>query len=105
MRKKDLVDNSVPSGNGLAVTALLRLADLAGRDDYRQAAQRTLRACMGILEQAPGATGQLLLALEMTGQEPIRGTSCSPEWLASRRPGSRWCPPTPINRGCRAVTR
>ncbi len=69
VRKKDLVDNAVPSGNGLAVTALLRLADLAGRDDYRQAAQRTLRACMGILEQAPGATGQLLLALEMTGQE------------------------------------
>ena len=69
VRKKDLVDNSVPSGNGLAVTALLRLADLAHRDDYRQAAENTLRACMGILERAPTATGQLLLALEMTGQE------------------------------------
>jgi hypothetical protein len=65
VRKKDLVDNAVPSGNGLAVTALLRLADLSGRDDYRQAAENTLHACMGILEQAPTATGQLLLALQM----------------------------------------
>ena len=65
VRKKDLVDNAVPSGNGLAVTALLRLAELCHRDDYRQAAENTLRACMGILEQAPTATGQLLLGLEM----------------------------------------
>jgi uncharacterized protein YyaL (SSP411 family) len=76
VRKKDLVDNSAPSGNGLAVTFLLRLAALGGpahgqirpadrqiRPAYRQVAVDTFRACMGILRQAPLATGQMLLAL------------------------------------------
>ena len=44
------------------VTTLWWLAELVSRDDYRQAAKSTLRACMGILERAPTATGQLLLA-------------------------------------------
>ena len=64
VRKKDLVDNSAPSGNGLAAMLFLRLADICGRVDYRRVAEDTLRACMGILRQSPLATGQLLLALE-----------------------------------------
>ncbi len=43
VRKKDLVDNSTPSGNGLAVAVLLRLGETCGRDDYRQAAIAALR--------------------------------------------------------------
>ena len=66
VRKKDLVDNSTPSGNGLAIVLLLRLADLCGRDDYRQAACDALRACQGVLQQFPTAVGQLLLALDMS---------------------------------------
>jgi uncharacterized protein YyaL (SSP411 family) len=65
VRKKDLVDNSAPSGNGLAVMVLLRLSDKCGRSEYREAAENTLRACMGVLQQAPTATGELLLALEL----------------------------------------
>ena len=64
-RKKDFFDTPLPSGTGLAVTALVRLARLAGRDDYRRAAEEALRACVGRIEQAPAACGQLLLALDV----------------------------------------
>ena len=43
-RKKDILDTPVPSSTGLAATALLRLARHTGRDDYRRAAEETLRA-------------------------------------------------------------
>jgi uncharacterized protein len=64
-RKKELGDTSVPSSTGLAVTALIRLAQWTGRDDYRRAAEEMLSRCAGIMEQIPTMTGQLLLALDM----------------------------------------
>ncbi len=64
-RTKDAVDSSVPSGNGMAATVLLRLGKLTGRTDFLQAAERTLRALARLVEQAPAATGQLLLAIDM----------------------------------------
>ena len=42
-RPKDLQDNATPSGNALAAEALLKLAALTGRDDYRALADQTLR--------------------------------------------------------------
>ena len=42
-RKKDLWDTPVPSSTGLAAAAFLRLARHTGRDDYRRAAEETLR--------------------------------------------------------------
>jgi uncharacterized protein YyaL (SSP411 family) len=63
-RKKDLLDSSVPSGSGLAVTALLRLGKLCGRDDYLGAAESTLRASAVLMEKAPLGTGQMLMALD-----------------------------------------
>jgi uncharacterized protein len=62
--KKDLWDNPVPSGTALAVTALLRLAELADRPAYRQAAESTLRKNFHAIEQSPLAAGQSLMALE-----------------------------------------
>ncbi len=64
-RNKDIMDASVPSGNAMAATVLVRLANLTGRDDYRQAAEKTLRGFASIMERAPSATGQLLVALDM----------------------------------------
>ena len=43
-RKKDFIDSSVPSGNGLAAMLLLRLARICNREDYRKTAYDTLRA-------------------------------------------------------------
>jgi hypothetical protein len=63
-RKKDVLDASVPSGNGLAATVLVRLGRLAGRDDYLAAAERTLRAFYDFMRQMPNAAGQMLLALD-----------------------------------------
>ena len=62
VRKKDAIDNPVPSGNGLAATLLVRLRAICGRDDYRAAAEATLRACSAWMRQVPTGTFQLLLA-------------------------------------------
>ena len=63
-RQKDLFDNATPSGNGMAATALLRLAALTGRDDLRQAGRSALEAVKAVLEKAPSAAGQSLIALD-----------------------------------------
>jgi uncharacterized protein YyaL (SSP411 family) len=63
-RNKELTDSSVPSGNALAATALLRLGKLLGRRAYLDAAAETLVAAVPILERAPMAAGQMLLALD-----------------------------------------
>jgi uncharacterized protein YyaL (SSP411 family) len=63
-RTKDPHDSSIPSGNSMAVTALLRLAKLTGRSDLFDRAERTLRAFSGLLSSAPLAAGQMLVALE-----------------------------------------
>ncbi len=63
-RSKELTDSSTPSGNALAATVLLRLGKLLGRRDYLDAAEATLAAAAPILERAPLAAGQMLLALD-----------------------------------------
>jgi uncharacterized protein YyaL (SSP411 family) len=65
VRRKDVWDSAVPSGSGLAVTALLRLARHSGRSEYRRAAEEALRDCMAAIEELPSACGQLLLGLDM----------------------------------------
>src|SRR5262249_27073747 len=63
-RQKDLFDNATPSGNGMAATALVRLGALTGRDDLRQTGRGALEAVRAVLENAPSAAGQSLLALD-----------------------------------------
>ncbi len=67
VRKKDVFDNPIPSGNGLAAMLFLRLASAAARDDYRTAGEATLHACLPWMRQAPTGTFQLLLALGPIG--------------------------------------
>jgi uncharacterized protein YyaL (SSP411 family) len=62
-RTKDPQDNAVPSGNSMAVTALLRLAKLTGRSDLAGQAEKTLRLFRGLLDH-PMAAGQWLTALD-----------------------------------------
>ena len=63
-RNKELTDSSTPSGNALAANALLRLGRLLGRGDYLDAAEQTLSAAAPIMQRAPMAVGQMLLALD-----------------------------------------
>jgi uncharacterized protein YyaL (SSP411 family) len=64
-RTKDLFDNATPSGNGMAATALLRLAALTDRDDLRTAGLDAIAAGRGVIENAPTAAGQSLIALDL----------------------------------------
>jgi hypothetical protein len=64
-RQKDFYDNAVPSGNSMAALALVRLGKLTGRSDYLVAAEGTLRAAAGLIERAPQASGQMLLAVDL----------------------------------------
>ncbi len=52
-RNKDPQDNAIPSGNSMAVTALLRLHHFTGRPDLLDRAERTLRLYRGLLEAHP----------------------------------------------------
>ncbi len=63
-RTKDPHDNATPSGNSMAVTALLRLAKLTGRADLRDKAERTLRLFRGIMEASSMAAAQMLIAYD-----------------------------------------
>ncbi len=64
-RSKDLQDSSVPSGNSLAATALARLSHLTGKSHYREMALEIVRSAGGLLEQAPAAAGQMLIAADL----------------------------------------
>ena len=63
-RHKDFHDSSVPSGNSMAALALLRLGKLTANQQYVQAAEGTLQAALQVLQQAPAAAGQMLIALD-----------------------------------------
>ena len=63
-RPKPLTDDALPSGNGIAAFALGRLGHLLGEARYLEAAERTLKAAWGSLQQLPYAHEALLIALE-----------------------------------------
>jgi uncharacterized protein YyaL (SSP411 family) len=63
-RSKDPHDSSIPSGNSMAVTALLRLARLTGRTDFQEKAETTLHLFRGLMANSPTAAGQMLTALD-----------------------------------------
>ena len=62
-RRKDFTDDSLPSGNGTAALALLNLGHLTGRQDYLEAAEKTLKTAWGLLQRMPHACSALLTAL------------------------------------------
>ncbi len=60
---KDSQDGSIPSGNAMAATVLVRLWHWTGNDRYRVLADQIFRSFQSLLERAPGAAGQLLMGL------------------------------------------
>ncbi|GAA0722229.1 thioredoxin domain-containing protein [Dokdonella soli] len=63
-RPKPWMDESLPSGNGVAARTLLKLGHLLGETRYLDAAERTLRAAWPTLSQYPEGCCTLLLALD-----------------------------------------
>jgi uncharacterized protein YyaL (SSP411 family) len=64
VRTKDPQDNATPSGNSMAMTALLRLAKLTGQPDLLQKAEAGLKHFAGLMSSHPTAAGQMLIALD-----------------------------------------
>lgn len=62
-RPKPFADEALPSGNGVAARALLRLGHLLGDPRWLDAAERTLRAAWPTLQQMPQACATLQRAL------------------------------------------
>ncbi len=64
LRMKDDYDGAEPSGNSIALFNLLRLAHITDRSEYRDAAERTVRALSAKMANQPVAVPQMLVALE-----------------------------------------
>jgi len=84
LRLKDDHDGAEPAGNSVAVLALLKLAAITGRPEFRAAAEATLRCFAPRLAQQPHAFPHLLQALDFALAEPCRvvlaGDPASPQF-------------------------
>jgi uncharacterized protein YyaL (SSP411 family) len=71
-RPKPWFDDSTPSGNAVAARALLRLGHLLGETRWLDAAERTLRAGLPLVADAPhGACGLLAALHEFLRPSPL----------------------------------
>ncbi len=64
-RSKDLIDNAVPSANGNAAQALLRLGALVGEGYYTQRGEDILALLAGLIGQHPTAFSRALAVADM----------------------------------------
>jgi uncharacterized protein YyaL (SSP411 family) len=82
LRVKDDYDGAEPSGNSVAALALLKLAAITGRDDFRRPAEATLQLAAARLLQQPTTLAHMMQALDFWLDEPrrvvIAGTPDSP---------------------------
>jgi uncharacterized protein len=63
-RRKDVIDNAIPSGNALAAEALLRLAVFLDKPAYRREAARILVMMKDAMARQPTGFGRLLGVLD-----------------------------------------
>jgi uncharacterized protein len=71
LRLKDDYDGAEPSGNSVIALALLRLARMTGRDDFRKAAERTLEAFSGRMLAGGSGLPQMLVAQMFAMGKPM----------------------------------
>jgi uncharacterized protein YyaL (SSP411 family) len=70
MRIKEDYDGAEPSGNSVAISMLLRMAQLTGEDRYRETAEKALRAFGARMRGTPTALPQMLVALMQSMTPP-----------------------------------
>ena len=64
IRSKSAYDGATPSGTSMALHALVRLAILLDRPDYRQKVEQTLRLNYRQLDMAPSGSAQMMCSLD-----------------------------------------
>ena len=72
LRVKDDYDGAEPSGNSVATLALLKLAAITGREDFRQPAEATLQLFAHRLQNHPAGLAFMLHAVDFWLGEPRR---------------------------------
>ncbi|MGI8966395.1 MAG: thioredoxin domain-containing protein [Limisphaerales bacterium] len=72
LRVKEDYDGAEPSGNSVAILALLKLSAITDRKDFKDAAEKSLRHFSNRLHNLPQAVPYLLLALDYSLEEPKR---------------------------------
>jgi uncharacterized protein YyaL (SSP411 family) len=89
LRVKEDYDGAEPSGNSVAILALLKLGKITGQKPFTQAAEQSLRLFAHRLQQVPQAVPYMLRALDFSLDEPwravIAGNPASPEIRAPLR--------------------
>jgi uncharacterized protein YyaL (SSP411 family) len=70
MRVKEDYDGAEPSGNSVAISNLLRLARMTGREEFQRSAERAIAAFAPRLAAAPAALPRMLAACEFLVSEP-----------------------------------
>ncbi|MFC1868379.1 thioredoxin domain-containing protein [Thermodesulfobacteriota bacterium] len=81
VRKKEIYDGAVPSGNAVAMWNMLRLARFTGRAELEERAAETERAFSSAIAQMPSAYTQFLVAVDF-------GIGPSYEVVIAGKPGS-----------------
>jgi uncharacterized protein len=71
LRLKDDYDGAEPSGNSVMALALLRLARMTGREDFRKAADRTLEAFSGRMLAGGSGLPQMLVSQMFAMGKPM----------------------------------
>jgi uncharacterized protein YyaL (SSP411 family) len=72
LRVKDEYDGAEPSGNSVGTLALLKLAAITGREDFKRPAEATLRLFAHRLQNFPQAMPFMMQALDFSLAEPRR---------------------------------
>jgi len=82
LRIKEDYDGAEPSGNSVAIYSLLKLAAIADRKDFKDAAEKSLGLFSERLQRLPQAVPYMLMALDFSLEEPRRvvlaGDAASP---------------------------
>jgi uncharacterized protein YyaL (SSP411 family) len=78
LQVKPDTDGAEPSGNAVAIGALLKLAVITGRTEFKQVAEHSLRLFAGRMQTAPAAMPAMLLALAFWLDEPWRVVIAGP---------------------------
>ncbi len=70
VRLRERYDDAEPSGNSVAASNLLRLAQMTDRKDFRDSADRVMRSLAGKMAAEPNSAPQMLAAYEFSLSKP-----------------------------------